>query len=289
RTGQSYPAGARTYVVQMLALDLPDLPTQVVPQRRGQDRDAAVAALAAAHRDLPAIEVDVLDAELQRLEQAQARAVQQACDESVCPLQLGQDGRDVPGRGYHGQSLRCCRTRDAAGQLDREAQDLAVKELDRACRLPLRRCADVATGEVRQECFDRPGIERCGMSLPVVQHEAPDPRDVRRFRARAELSRADRQPYLREQPRPARVADLLLVLLAPALAGMPARLTGLASSRNASIVCLHTPPALRSASQVDPAAGRSNAKARRRKGVMGGAHTLAPSVTRPPRAVIVRE
>src|SRR5690606_41116700 len=63
RTGQSYPAGARAYVVLMLTLDLPDLPTQVVPQRRGQDRDAAVAALAAAHRDLPAIEVDVLRSE----------------------------------------------------------------------------------------------------------------------------------------------------------------------------------------------------------------------------------
>ena len=52
---------------------------------RQLDSTVAVRAPPVAHHDLPIVELDVLDAKPQRLEQAQPRAVEQACDEPVLP------------------------------------------------------------------------------------------------------------------------------------------------------------------------------------------------------------
>jgi hypothetical protein len=110
------------------------------------------APLAAAHGDLVAVEVDVLDAQGQRLVDPQTRAVEQLTQEPEGRLQLVEQGA-YGGAGEHGGEVF-----GAAGALEAvegghvDLEHLAVEKDQRAKRLVLRRGRGaLAYGQVVEE------------------------------------------------------------------------------------------------------------------------------------------
>jgi hypothetical protein len=127
-------------------LDTPRV--ELTPERTHQNfrqHGATVAiALATPHDDLPALEIDVLHAQLQRLEQAQARSIQERRHQRRYPAHLPQDrpnlGAAEHGRNAHGP----LRPNEARAQAERPAQHGIVQEQQRRERLVLRRAAHAA-------------------------------------------------------------------------------------------------------------------------------------------------
>jgi hypothetical protein len=62
---------------------------------QGQDRDAVLAAFTFAHQHFPALQADILDAQLRTFEQAHAGAIQHARHQLVDPAHLVQDEFDL--------------------------------------------------------------------------------------------------------------------------------------------------------------------------------------------------
>jgi len=91
---QRDPAGAIVEVLAVLLADALDLARDVGDEPDGKHGDPLVSALAAPHRDFVALEIDILDPYLQRLEQPQPRAVEESGDEQVAAIEFGEDGSD---------------------------------------------------------------------------------------------------------------------------------------------------------------------------------------------------
>jgi hypothetical protein len=154
-------------------------------------RGAVVGALAAAHGDLVALEVDVLDAQGQRLVDPQARAVQQLTEEPEGRVKLVEQG--AHGRaGEHGGEVF-----GAAGALEAvegghvDLEHLAVEKDQRAERLVLRRSRGaLAYGQVVEEGRDFGRAQVARMTPVVKAHEGAHPGEVGFLRSRGVMQAA---------------------------------------------------------------------------------------------------
>jgi len=87
--GQPYAGQVDRAVGQPEAVHLLEMPAQVAYEARRQHRAPVLVAFAAAHHDLTAVEVEVVDAQAERLEKPQTTAVEQRCDQALPPQQAG--------------------------------------------------------------------------------------------------------------------------------------------------------------------------------------------------------
>ena len=179
---------------------------EVAAQRRFRDprkRRAAIAiALGLADQELPAREVDVLDAQPQRFEQAQPAAVEQRGDETMNATQLGEHRPHLVAREHDRKRVRAGGPDCRPQALDLASQHRAIQEQDRCQRLILRRGGDAPPHrEVREERHHLEASHRFGMALAVEQDEAADPVDVGVFGAAAQMAQARRRSDAVQKPR----------------------------------------------------------------------------------------
>ena len=156
---------------------------EVAPQRLlGDAREGSRAvpvSLALAHHELAALEVDVLDAHPQRLEEAEAAAVEEGRDEARGRLHAREERAHLVAREHDGKPARALCAHGGAEPLELALEDGPVEEEMRGERLVLRRGGDAALdGEVREEGHDLERAHLVGMALSVEEDEAADPVDV---------------------------------------------------------------------------------------------------------------
>ena len=175
----------------MLAFGLRAVAEQVGAQRGGQQGLTILVALADAHGDGVAREVDVLDAQLHGLEQTQAGAVEQTGDEAGGALHDGEQGGDLAAVEHDGEVFAGTGAHELVEPWQVDVQDFAVEEQDRGEGLVLRgRGAAFGDGEVGQERGDVLGAELARVAQVVEADEAAEPMLVRFFGARAVAARA---------------------------------------------------------------------------------------------------
>jgi hypothetical protein len=119
-------------------MDVDEVLAQAALDDARQRRGAVASALGFAEHDLLAFEVEVLDAQPQRLEEPQAAAVEKCHDETVDARKLDEDGADFSAREHHRQSLGPPRADGAVESLEFAAEDVAVQEQDAGECLVLR-------------------------------------------------------------------------------------------------------------------------------------------------------
>jgi hypothetical protein len=114
--------------------DLLQVVQQRLPTRAREDGDAVVLPLAVPHRDLVALEVEVLDPHLEALQQSEPGSVQQLADEQHDAVQVAQDLLDLRARQDDGEALGALGADDALDQADILLQDpLIEKEKGAQC------------------------------------------------------------------------------------------------------------------------------------------------------------
>ncbi len=101
-----HPGHARRPVLRPQRARLLELRAQRLHQRLRQHHHPVFAALAIAHDNHAAIELHILDAQAQTLEQAHARAVEQARQQPHLALQLRQQRRHLRHAQHHGHAAR---------------------------------------------------------------------------------------------------------------------------------------------------------------------------------------
>jgi hypothetical protein len=150
--------------------------------------------------DGAALELDILDAQTHRLEDAHPRAVKKAADQAVRSMQAAQHCGYLLAGQHNGQSngFLCALDAVQPGQL--VAEHLLVQKKQRTLCLILRRRRDVVNdGKIGQEKLDLGGAHRRWVSLAVETDEASNPIDVRLLGADAVMAKADSIAYLVEQ------------------------------------------------------------------------------------------
>ena len=129
-------------------------------------------------------ELDVLDADPEPFEEAEARAVEEARHEARRAVHRAQHRLDLVPRQDDRQPPRTLRSRERVDEPERAAEHGVVEEEDRRERLVLRRRSDVPVfGQMREEGGDVPLAERGRVLRPpngvsVEEAEAADPRGV---------------------------------------------------------------------------------------------------------------
>jgi hypothetical protein len=157
-----------------------------------QERGSVARALAATHRDLAAVEVDVLRAQREGFEEAQARAVEELADETEGWLQVVEQRDDLAAREHRREVHGAVRAFEAGERRDFELEHLAVEEHQRAEGLVLRRGRGAtADREVVEEGRDLWGAELAGVTALVEADELARPVDVRLLRARGVVEAAE--------------------------------------------------------------------------------------------------
>jgi hypothetical protein len=168
----------------------------------GRRRHAITPALALAHADLEACEIEILDSERQTLEQPESRAVQQRRHEPAGTLELPQNGAHLVLREDDRKPARSSRSDDLGEHGSAHAQDFAIQEDECIQGLVLRRCGHAPIdSEMRQESLDLGSSKHARMTLLVEQDEPPNPLRVRMLRARAVVTEPNRNPDLVEEAR----------------------------------------------------------------------------------------
>jgi hypothetical protein len=168
------------------------LPRQRFLRAAREHRSAIAAALAAAHHDLAAVEVEILDAKLQAFEQPESGPVEQRADEARGPFEAGEDGPCLVARQYDRQARRGLGADHVVEPRQLALEDLLVEEQDRAQRLILGGRAHAPPhGEARQERrhLGLPHLQR--VALAMEENEAPDPADVSLLRPAPVVAQAD--------------------------------------------------------------------------------------------------
>ena len=131
-----------------------------------------------------ALQVQVLHAESECLEEAQAAAIEQWCDQAKDAVELTDDLPDLVARQNHGQSRRRADACDDGKCTERLVDDMRVKEEQGRKGLILCGGADVVAGGERGE---EPGnlvwAERGGVLHAGADDEATGPVAVRLFGA----------------------------------------------------------------------------------------------------------
>ena len=192
RQRRSAPAAREVGVVQ--TADPMQVARQPVARRGGEHGDAVFPALAAPDPDLVAVEVDVLDAEGEALEQAQAGPVQQQAHEARYAAQAREHRPDLGPAQDDRQALGRLGAGNAVEHVDVATVDAREEEHERAQGLLLGRGADaLGDGEEREEDLDVVRTERGGVpQAGAVPHEAADPVDVGGLGAGAVVQDAQR-------------------------------------------------------------------------------------------------
>lgn len=179
---------------------------QVVGERdRGglrQHGHTVLAALTVPHEQLPGSEVDVLDPKRERLQQAEARSVEQERDEPRLPLEPAQH-RPHLGPGEHDREAnRPFGPNDLPDGIHRCAEHLPVEEDERRARLALRGGAHLpAHCQVGQEGLNLAGAELPRVAQTVEADEPRHPAYVDRLGAPTVVPQANGLAHRREQLR----------------------------------------------------------------------------------------
>ncbi len=159
-------------------------------ERLGQHGHAVFGALAVAHGDLAAIEVQVLHAQAQALGQPQPRAVQHRCHEPHLAVEFVQHRRDLLRRHDHGHMSRFSSADHVAQITQRTVEYISVKKEQSGQCLVLRRGADLLLhGQMREERVDLRLAHLVGVANVVETDVALHPLAVRLLRSRAVMAR----------------------------------------------------------------------------------------------------
>ena len=173
---------------------------QRLDQSLGKHGAPVAPALAVAHRDLAALEVHVLDAQAQPLQQPHASGVEQARREPARAVELREQRAHLVFRQHHRNARRALGTHDAFHPRQLLLQDLPIKEEERRQRLVLRRRRAAPLGrEMRKERFDFQPAHVARVALGVEVDEAAHPVQVRLLRAQAVVLHPQALAVLLEQ------------------------------------------------------------------------------------------
>src|SRR6266545_3524099 len=158
----------------------------------GQHGHPVLAALAVADGDLVALEVDVLDAHVQALQEPEPRAVQQPADEEHHSVQMNEEPPHLIDGQNDRQSAGALGTDDAVDQTEVLLQDLVIQEEQGVESLVLRRGAHaLREGEMRKEAVDFV-LAHVGGVADLVKEDVPaDPADVGLLRSWAVVPHAN--------------------------------------------------------------------------------------------------
>ncbi len=128
-------------------------PGEVIAKRLNeqarQNGHAILPPFSGADQQLAAIEVEILDAQMQRLEQAESGSVEESADKVVGVGQCGQQPVDLVGGQDFGKVTARPGGRDAVNGPHRRAEDVAIEERDRGSRLILGRRAHLRVDRER--------------------------------------------------------------------------------------------------------------------------------------------
>jgi len=155
-------------------------PQQVLLERLDhafrQHGDPVLVPFGVAHDDGAALEVNILDAQAEGLEQAQAGAVEELGDELIDAGELGDDAADLVFGEDGGQMLRLFGAQGLDGGIEFPAEHLAVEEEEGGEGLVLGGGGDMfLDGQVGEKGFDLLGAHLFGVALVVEEDEAADP------------------------------------------------------------------------------------------------------------------
>lgn len=207
--GKFDPAGASGEVRLMQLGHCVAVPQERFAKRLRQDGLPVLVPLAGPDRERVPGEVDVLDAEANGFEQAQARTVEQRRDEVRWAGQPGQDLRHFAAVEDDRQVLADRGTHEVVEPWRLDAEHFAVEEQERREGLVLGRGrAPFDRGEVREEGGDLGGAELAGVAESGVTDEATHPVHVGLFGARAVVAKAEGSGQLVEQARLAHAREV---------------------------------------------------------------------------------
>ena len=182
--------------------DAREVPREVALEFAREERRAVLVALAGTHGDLSSTRVDVLHAQLQALEQAQARTVEERANESIVVVQLGQDGVDFVTGEHDWQPLGRSGSNGVVETDELAAEYIFVEEEDRGGGLILcRRGHSTFHGEMGEELDDFGGAHLLGMAEVVVVDVPPDPAHVGLLGSQAPMAESERLADAVEQTR----------------------------------------------------------------------------------------
>ena len=201
RVGQRHVAGARGHVLRVQLAHARQLLLQRRPRAGRQHGAPVLAALAATHRQLVGVQVDVLDAQRQRLAQPQAGAVHQQRHQMGEAVQLAEQRRRLASRQHHRDASPRLRAHHVVQPRQLHPQHLAVQEQQRRQRLVLGRGRHVPLRrQVRQEGRHLRFTHFTRVSLAVEHDETQHPVRVRAPGAGAVVPGLNRCTHLVEQP-----------------------------------------------------------------------------------------
>ena len=185
-------------LLEILAVQPPhagEVGAQRLGEHVGQHRMPIPRPFALAHQDLRVLEVDVLDAQAQRLHQAQPRAVEQPGHQQRRTMEMGEERRDVRPGEHDRQLRRPPRPHEVRQRVRPSPEDVPVEEDERVERLVLRRSRHLlACGEVGEEGLDVRLAEGVRIRRPVEAQVALDPAGIGLFGAQAVVPQPARQP-----------------------------------------------------------------------------------------------
>ena len=165
--------------------NVPEMLLQAVSKRVREHHPPVLLSLAATNRDLPTLEIDVLDAQLQALLESQTSTIKQRHDKATDPGQLLENGPNFGGAQDDRYPLWCPGSRHRLENAQFNAQYVPVQEQNRAQRLVLcRRRHPPLHCQPRQKSPDLDCAKLGWMPLAVEHDEPPDPMDVDFLRPR---------------------------------------------------------------------------------------------------------
>ena len=177
------------------------LRVQVGDQRARKHDHAVLATLAAAHDEHVALEIHVLDAQLQGFCEPQAAAVEHAGDKRRFALHAVEQVPRLGDGEHRGHVLAYGGPLDLLHPGQVLVEHLPVEKEQGAERLLVGRRRDVALVDQRiQERLDLRATERARMAQPAMPHEGADPQQVGLLGAQAVMQVANPLAHLVEQP-----------------------------------------------------------------------------------------
>jgi len=159
--------------------DADEVSLQRLDERARHDRDAILAALAAAHDDLAVVELQVLHPQLQRFHHAEPAAVEHVCDQAILTFHCGENRASLRCRAHDRQVRRRLGAYDAVapGQLDFE--HLPVEKENCRHGLVLRgRGHMTIDGEVGEEILGLGTAEFRWVALLMEEYVTANPEHV---------------------------------------------------------------------------------------------------------------
>ena len=150
-------------------------------------------ALATTHSDLVAFEVDVLDAQAERLAETETGAVEELTEEAEGRFEVVEQGEDVAAREDGGEVIGPLRALETFERGDLHLEDLAVQEDQRAEGLVLSRSGGVPPNrQVVEKRSDLGGAHLARVTPVVEADELTNPAEVGLLGARRVVEAADR-------------------------------------------------------------------------------------------------